>query len=503
MIRKRKILLRGLFALALVLSGGAYYAWYCFSHMSLRSFTGPQEARAQKQQYTCGMHPFVIQDEPGNCPICGMKLTPLKAGTVGGAAQASAKPKGERKIKYWVAPMDPTYIRHEPGKSPMGMDLVPVYEDEAPSGSVISIDPVTMQNMGIKTARADRMNLQRDLRTVGLIAYDEARQYSINSKIQGWVERLYVDQTGQFVKKGQPLLAIYSPDLVSAQQEYLLALNNNKALAKSDFPQIAQGAQSLLEASRSRLRYWDISDRQIDELERTGKVRKTMTLYAPYDGIVTMKMVNEGMDVKAGMELFKFSDISRVWIYADIYEYELPWLKLGQKAKVEFPYADMPSLSGRVTYIYPYVEPKTRTVKVRLEFDNPGYQLKPDQYVNVHIATHAIENVLVIPSDAVLFSGEKRTVFVALGGGKFEPRRIKTGIEGDGGLVQVKQGLLDGEQVVTSAQFMLDSESQLQEAIQKMLNPEKETPAASEGSAEDLFQGGGKKKQENPEGLFK
>ncbi len=506
MTRTRKIVLSTALAFSLVLSGVGYYAWYCFSHMELRPYGGPQTARAEKQQYTCGMHPFIRQDKPGNCPICGMKLVPVKKAEAAGGAGTSgeaSKAKGKRKIKYWVAPMDPTYIRHEPGKSPMGMDLVPVYEDEAPSGSVISIDPVTMQNMGIKTATAERKDLHRDLRTVGLIAYDESRQYSINSKIQGWVEHLYVNQTGQFVKKGQPLLGIYSPDLVAAQREYLLAVNNNRTLAKSPFSEIGEGAKQLLEASRSRLKYWDISDRQIDQLEKTGKVRKTMTLYAPYDGIVTDKMVNEGMDVKAGMELFKFSDISKVWINADIYEYEVPWVKLGQTATVKFPYADAPPLTGKVTYIYPYVEPKTRTVKVRLEFKNPGFKLKPDQYVNVHIATQAVKNALVIPNNAVLFSGEKRTVFVALGGGKFEPRRVETGVEGDGGLVQVKQGLFEGDKVVTSAQFMLDSESQLQEAIQKMLNPEKEPPAAPKGSTGDLFKDGGKKKQENPEDLFK
>ena len=399
--------------------------------------------------------------------------------------------------------MDPTYIRDKPGKSPMGMDLVPVYEDEVSSGSTLTIDPATVQNMGIKTVQVKRQDLHRDLRTVGLIGYDETRQYSINSKVQGWVEHLYVDQTGQFVKKGQPLIDLYSPDLVAAQQEYLLAVNNNRTLAKSPFSPIAEGAQQLLDASRTRLKYWDISDRQIAELEKSGKVRKTMTLYAPYNGIVTVKMVTEGMNIKAGAELFKFSDISKIWINADIYEYEIPWVKVGQQATVKFPYADMADLTGKVTYIYPYVEAKTRTVKVRLEFANPGYQLKPDQYVDVHIATQPVKNALVIPRDAVLFSGEKRTVFVASGGGKFEPRQVKTGVEGDQGLVQVKQGLLDGEQVVTSAEFMLDSESQLQEAIQKMLHPQQEAPPAPAGAAEDLFQDGGMKKKENPEDLFK
>ncbi|MEN8687461.1 MAG: efflux RND transporter periplasmic adaptor subunit, partial [Desulfuromonadales bacterium] len=274
------------------------------------------------QKYTCGMHPMIITDEPGLCPICNMDLTPLKPG--GG----TEKPAGERKIKYWVAPMDPTFIRDEPGKSPMGMDLVPVYEDEAVTGSVISVDPVTSQNMGVRLALATRKDLSRTVRTVGLVGYEEPKQYSVNSKIDGWVERLYVNQTGQFVKKGSALLEIYSPELVSAQEEFLLAYGNRQSLANSPFPSIANGAERLLDASRRRLQLWDISARQISRLEKTGQVAKTLTLYSPYDGIVTMKMVREGQFIKGGMELLMLSDISEVWVYADIYEYEMPWVKV-------------------------------------------------------------------------------------------------------------------------------------------------------------------------------
>ncbi|RMF45669.1 MAG: biotin/lipoyl-binding protein, partial [Deltaproteobacteria bacterium] len=195
------------------------------------------------------MHPMVIVDEPGTCPICGMDLIPLKQGTAGGDTGA----KKERKIKYWVAPMDPTYIRDEPGKSPMGMDLVPVYEDEATGGSVISIDPVTIQNMGVRTTKVERRYMHRTVRTVGLVTYQEPRQYSVNSKIDGWIEKLHVAENGQKVKKGQALLEIYSPDLVSAQEEFLLALENRDRLADSPFPEISEGAKSLLEASRRRL----------------------------------------------------------------------------------------------------------------------------------------------------------------------------------------------------------------------------------------------------------
>jgi Cu(I)/Ag(I) efflux system membrane fusion protein/cobalt-zinc-cadmium efflux system membrane fusion protein len=264
------------------------------------------------------------------------------------------------------------------------MDLVPVYEDETAPGGIV-IDPVTAQNMGIRTAPVERRNLARTLRTVGLVTYEESRQYSINSKIDGWIEKLHVNQTGQMVRKGQPLLEIYSPELVAAQQEYLLALDNGRRLAESPFPEVAEGARRLLDAARTRLSYWDISEKQISELERTRQLRKTLTLYSPYGGIVTEKKTFEGMRVMAGEELLQISDISRVWVNADIYEYELPWVKVGQTASVEIPFAADKVLKGKITYIYPYLESETRTVKARIEFPNPGLELKPDMYANVRI----------------------------------------------------------------------------------------------------------------------
>lgn len=442
--------------------------------------TGAKGAEG-KVQYTCGMHPFVIQDGPGTCPICGMNLTPMKAGS--GGQQATA----ERKIKYWQAPMDPTYIRNEPGKSPMGMDLVPVYEEEMGSGGV-QIDPVTTQNMGVRTETVSRQDLARTIRTVGLVAVDEPRQYSVNSKIDGWVERLFVNQEGQPVKKGQPLLELYSPELVAAQQEYLLAVQSSKTLAQSSFPEIAESSRRLLEASRTRLKYWDISGKQIDALEQSGQVRKTLTLYSPQGGVVTMKKVIEGMRVMAGEELLQISDLSRVWVNADIYEFELPWVRVGQVARVELPSAPDRVLEGKITFIYPYLQNETRTVKARIEFPNPGLELKPEMFANVLIDTAPVVDALAIPDHAVLRSGKGQTVFVALGEGKFEPRSVQTGVTNDEGLVQIVSGLKEGEQVVTSAQFMLDSESKLREAIQKMLAPPAEPAAAPpRDDLDDLF----------------
>ena len=465
----------------LLLGGGILIsADLSFRHSS---FAGPEHSHAA-EKYTCGMHPMIIVDEPGICPICGMDLTPLKEGTGGTSAVAT----GEKKIKYWQAPMDPTFIRDEPGKSPMGMDLVPVYENEATGGAMISIDPATIQNMGVRTAAVTRGNLSRTIRTVGLVSYEESKQYVVNVKVAGWVERLYVDQTGQQVKKGQKLLEIYSPELVTAQQELLLARDNYNSLKDSNFAQIAESAKRLLDSSRKRLKLWDVSEWQIGHLEKTGKVHKTVTLFAPYDGVVTMKMVNEGMYVKPGMTLINLADLSKVWVLADLYEYQLPWVKVGQTAEVVLPYVKGRSYQANVSYLYPYVQGKTRTVKARLELDNSDFELRPDMYVTVYLTGEKIADALLVPQEAVLYSGEKQTVFVALSGGRFESRLIKTGLQGEDGHIEVVQGLFEGEQVVTSAQFMLDSESKLREAIQKMLTPSRaESPDKAATEDKDLF----------------
>lgn len=462
-----------LIVIIIVALGGGYWAGRMHDEHA-----GHSEGAADADvQYTCGMHPFIIQDEPGICPICNMELTPLKAGTGGDSG-------GEKQVKHWVSPMDPTYIREAPGQDYMGHDLVPVYEGGSNGG--IAIDPVIQQSMGVRTALVEARDLQRSLRTVGLVAYDESRQYVINSKVDGWIERLHVNQSGQAVRKGQPLLDIYSPDLVVAQQEYLLALEGSRRLVQSPFAEIAEGGQRLLEAARSRLRYWDISTAQIERLEQSGQVRKTLTLFSPYDGIVTLKPAQEGMRVMTGEVLLQIADLSRVWVNAELYEQDLPWVEVGQDAKVELPYAPGKIFAGQVEFVYPYLSGETRTVQARIVFANPGFELKPDMYANVQIDTAALKDVLAVPEDAVLRSGTGAVVFVALGDGKFEPRQVDMGVGGDDGYVQIRSGLRAGEEVVTSAQFMLDSESRLREAIQKMTAP---APAKTEkqDDLEDLF----------------
>ncbi len=425
------------------------------------------------QLWTCGMHPDVILDEPGNCPICGMKLVPVK--TAKPPTEKKAKPQGERKILYWRAPMDPTEIYDHPGKSRMGMDLIPVYEDEIAmgGGGTITIDPVTVQNMGVRVAPVRRVEFKRTIRTVGYVDFNEEKLFTITTKISGWIEKLFVAATGDEVKKGQPILEIYSPDLVTTQQEYLLALKTRKMLGGSSDAAIREGAKSLLESTYKRLLYWDIPPQDIARLEKTGEVRKTMQLRSPADGVVIHKNAVEGLHVKEGQNLYQIADLSTVWIEASIYDYETPWVHVGQEAIVDLSYLPGKSFKGRVNYIYPYLNKKTRDVRVRLEFPNPNFELKPGMYANVQLKTRPQKNVLAIPTEAVIRSGKRTIVFVARGGGIFEPREIKIGEEGDGGLVKVLAGLLDGEEVVISAQFLLDSESRLQEAIQKMLEERK------------------------------
>ena len=423
----------------------------------------PQEGQ---QIYSCGMHPEVISDKPGNCPICGMKLTPIQ-GTSPQAAQAGEKK--ERKILYWRAPMDPTEIYDRPGKSKMGMDLVPVYEGEEAGGAgSITIDGAIQQNMNLRTAPVERLDISRVIRAYGRITYAQDREYTVTTKINGWIEKLYVNTEGQQVRKGEPLLEIYSPELVSTQEEYLLALNNYKKLAESPYESVRKSAERMLALSRERLEFWDISDAEISRIEQTGKASHTIQLMTQLTGVVTHKNVKEGDKVGPGMNLFHIADLSRIWVEAAVYESELPLIQKGQTAELELDQLQGYTLKGKVDFIYPYLDQKARANNVRLMFDNPEQILKPDMFATVRISAHVADESLAIPQEAVIYSGKRAIVFVTRGDGKFEPREVKIGAEGEDGYVQVVSGLFDGEHVVVSGQFLLDSESRTREAIAKM-----------------------------------
>jgi multidrug efflux pump subunit AcrA (membrane-fusion protein) len=427
---------------------------------------GATGARQDKTLYTCGMHPQVIQDHPGNCPICGMKLTPVRQqASVESARSATSAQSGERKIKYYKSTMMPGEVRQTPGEDSMGMDMEPVYEDEAATAQsqTIALDSVTTQNMDIRTAPVTRGPLRRTVRTVGVIDYNETTLGEVTTKFKGWIEKLYVNATGQLAMRGDPLFEIYSPELYSAQVEYLLA--------SSSAANAAPGAEAIRISALTKLRFYDISDGQIAELEKMRQPQKTLRILAPQDGFVIEKNVVEGQMVEAGARIYRLADLGLVWVQADIYEQDLAYIKLGQEATVTLPFLPDREFRGRVTYIYPNVDEKTRTARVRMEFHNPGYFLKPGMFATVKVVSELDPSVLLIPDMAILRSGEKTTVFVALEGGRFDPRTVTLGPQAENDQYQVLSGLSEGERIVTSGQFMLDSESQLREAIQKMLQP--------------------------------
>lgn len=381
----------------------------------------------------------------------------------------------DRKILYWRAPMNPTEIYDNPGESSMGMDLVPVYEGGASSSDgsgTVLIDPSAVQNMGIRTATVVEKDFSRIIRTFGEVQYDEEKLFLVNAKISGWIEKLYINFVGAEVSEGDPLLEIYSPELVSTQEEYLLAYRNHAKILQEDFPVAFEDAEKLLASAKRRLEYWDIPQSVIRKLETTGTVSKTIILLAPETGIVVEKKVIEGAYISAGMDLFQIADLRTVWVHASFYDNEVPWISVGQSVEMELSYLPGETYSGRVSYIYPFLREKARDVHVRLIFSNPNLDLKPGMYANIRLRGKTIPNAIVIPSEAVIRSGERAIVFLDRGEGKYEPRQIILGeVGGEGNSsIRVLSGLEKGDTVVISAQFMLDSESRLQQAIQKMLS---------------------------------
>jgi RND family efflux transporter MFP subunit len=352
------------------------------------------------------------------------------------------------------------------------MDLVLVEEEREKGGGieghgVVEIDPDKQQLIGVVTTPVEWRALEQVVRTVGVVTVDERRLSHVHTKVDGWIEELYAEETGKLVKRGDPLLTIYSPELVSTQEEYLLALRSRERTADSPFSEVRGSGETMLEAARQRLRLWDISDKQISRLEETGEVQKALTLYAPSTGYVMEKSnAIEGMKVSPGMSLYSLADLSQVWVEADIYESEAALVKVGQKATLTLPAVEGEGCTGRVSYIYPTVEAKTRTVKARLECSNPGLRLKPDMYVDVEIAVPQAE-VLAIPQEAVLDSGVRKVVFVEEEQGRFVPREVTVGARA-GGYYPVVAGLEEGERVVKSPNFLIDSESRFQSAMEAM-----------------------------------
>jgi RND family efflux transporter MFP subunit len=422
--------------------------------------------------YFCPMHPTVVSGKPGECPICQMDLQPIPDALKTGWATSG----GGRRILYYRSPMDPAVHSDRPAKDSMGMDFVPVYEDEAGPGTssvqgraVVTLSPERRSLLGVRSEEVRQTRIDRTIRTVGRVATDERRLAHVHTKFEGYVERLYVDFTGKFVKKGDPLLAIYSPELVATQQEYLLALRAQKQLGASQIPSVAQGGANLAEAARERLRLWDISAADIAEIERTGAVRRAFDLHAEVSGFVTVKNVVQGMRVMPADTIFEIADLSRVWVLADVYESELRSVRLGMPATVTLSYEPGREWRGQVSNIAPTVDGTTRTVKVRIEVANQGGLLKPDMFGDVLLRVEEGMG-LVVPDSAVIDTGERRLVFVDRPDGTIEPRDIDVGAKlADG--YQVLRGLSKGDRVVVSANFLLDSESSLKAALSALTPP--------------------------------
>lgn len=377
----------------------------------------------------------------------------------------------ERKPIFYRNPMNPDVTSPVPVKDSMGMDYVPVYADEDEDvntlAGTVKINPVVQNNIGLRTALAERRSLSRTIRTVGRVDYDEQNIIRLHPKIEGWIKHIRVDKTGQPVAYDEILLEIYSPKLVATQQEYLLALKNYEALKDSAFEDIRRGAEELVSSSRARLRLFDVPEHQIKDLEKTHAVKESLHIHAPAGGTVLSIGARQGQYVTPTTELYQIVDISTVWVYADIYEYELPWIREGDR--VEMTLTSLPGqvLKGSVAYIYPYAESTTRTTKVRLVFDNPDLLLRPEMFSEVSIYSQEKADLVVVPGEAVVRSGTYEQIFVMKEEGVFEPRKVTLGIE-SGGSVAVLEGVKAGERVVVSAQFLIDSESKLREATAKM-----------------------------------
>lgn len=362
----------------------------------------------------------------------------------------------EKEILYWVAPMDANYRRDKAGKSPMGMDLIPFYAGADEDGSTVTISPTVVQNLGVRTAKAELTRLWRGIDTVGYVDYDESKVSHIHLRTEGWIEKLAVESEGERVKKGDFLFDVYSPKLVNAQEELVTALGT--------------GNKGLIRATKERLSALGISASQIKKLQQDKKVKQHISIYAPQDGVVSDLPVREGMFVKPSQKVMTLGDLSSVWLLAEVFERQSQWVEVGQTAEVSLSYIPGKTWEGKVEYIYPSLDPKTRTLKVRLRFENPGELLKPNMYANVKIYGGAKENTIVIPLEGLIRTGRDERVIIDLGEGRFEARDVKAGIE-SGNYVEILDGVSDGDKIVTSGQFLIDSEASMRASLTRMTEP--------------------------------
>jgi membrane fusion protein, copper/silver efflux system len=412
---------------------------------------GHDHAHEQKPGYHCPMHPGFRSDKPGQCGICGMEL-------VSDAAPAAAD-AAKGKVLYYRDPADHNYRSEHPGLNPeTGNDLEPVYDEPGPGHIAISSEK--QQWIGVRSGVVERMAVRDSLRVPGRVAVDETRITRVTSRTAGWIDRVHADFTGRLVKQGEPLVSLYSPELTASQQEYLLARKARATLSQSTVAAVRAANESMVDAARERLRHhWGLDEAALQQLEESGEVQRSVTLYAPATAFITARSAYAGARVTPETELYTLADLSRVWIIADVFEADAARIRLGQHAAVEPAYAPGRRFSARVTYIFPRIDPQSRTLPVRLEAENRDYSLKPDQFLNVDFQFSSAAR-LVVPEEAVLDAGITQTVYVDRGEGIFEPRRVQTG-ERFEGRVEILSGLKEGERIAVSGAFLLDSESKL------------------------------------------
>ncbi len=427
-------------------------SYFIYTKLILSSTSKPglqtSSTSSDIEYYHCGMHPWITSDKPNQkCPICGMTLTP-------------------------------------------------VYKNDKDQEGIVAIDPAMIQNIGVQTEVVSKRKLTKTIRTSGIVDYAETSETNITTKFSGYIEKLYVDYTGKPVQQGQPLFEIYSPELVAAQQEYLQAIIYKKSMSKSS-ETAALGADDLIQSAKRKLSLWDISSKQIAELEQSGVPNKALTFYSPFSGIVVEKNIFNGMQITAGMNLFKLAKLSPMWVYADVYENELSFVKVGDQAILELPYNEGETLQGKVSFIYPNMQDKSRTAKVRIEVPDIHSVLKKDMYVTVNIHPTLFTNAIAIPEQSIIHSGVRNLIVVSLGNGKFRSVEVKLGVLADG-YYEIKEGLKEGDIIVTSSQFLIDSESNLKAGLSSMQNmpgmnmsattPQKENdkPEANDSSMKDM-----------------
>ncbi len=463
--RPRRRLAFALVALAGIVLGSAVTGLLARRGAGGRDQPAGKAAEA-KVLYQCPMHPTIIRDHPGDCPICGMKLVKMASGPAGEGATAPVA----RKIVFYRSPMDPKQTSPTPRKDQMGMDYLPVYQDDlGGAGTVeglasIKIDPERQQLIGLRTAEAAVGPIGDTWRTTGRVAVDETRIHHVNVKFGGFVEHVHADFIGRPVRRGEPLFSIYSPELLAAEDEFILALGTRDAMASATG--LADNGADLVAASRRKLELWDVPRADIERLERTRQAERTLVIRSPADGVVVKKDVVPGMKVEAGGMPYEIWDLSTVWMLADVYEIELSHVKVGAPATLTLTAVPGKLYQGRVAFVDPFLDPKTRTAKVRIAFANPRGDLKPEMFGEVVLKSPP-RQALRIPSDAVIDSGTRHVIFVALGDGKFQPREVRIGAD-DGSEAEVVEGLAAGEKVVTRANFLIDSESRLKASLQAL-----------------------------------